>query len=257
MSLGHALGAKLRAPEHHQGVKLSRPGLSASLPRSVDQRRAFNEIYQQGAMGSCVPTSGRRALRRRMLAQGAGDWVPAVLPPYQACLKRDGNYPNDEGTFPETFLSVVSEDGFGPEELAPYTDNVEALKRRVPDEYVRRAAKAKLTGWEPLDYDRDTIRFELAAGHPIMLCMLLHESFESVPISGQQAGRVPVPRSSEAELGGHEMDVCGYDEDWVIVANSWDRGFGDDGYGYVPWRMILDRYTTRGLHAIRTVQIIP
>jgi len=253
----HALGCKLRAPSHHQGVKLARPGLAASLPASADQRRAFNEIYNQGAMGSCVATAGRRALRRRMLAQGLADWVPAVLPAYQACLKRDGTYPHDEGTFPETFIAVVSTDGFGPEELAPYSDNPEALKRRVPDEYVRRAAKARLTGWEAIDYDRDSIRFELFAGHPVMVSMLLHESFDSTPSRGHGRGRVPIPRSSEAEVGGHEMDVCGYDEEYVVAANSWDRDFGDDGYVYIPWPMILDRYTTRAIHAIRTVQIIP
>jgi C1A family cysteine protease len=47
-----------------------------------------------------------------------------------------------------------------------------------------------------------------------------------------------VPGAGEATRGGHAVTVVGYDERTdreFIIRNSWGIGWGDGGYGYLPY----------------------
>lgn len=245
------LGCKLIAPEAHQGVRaaLSRTQ-RAQLPPAVDQTAKFNVITDQKGLGSCVPTSVATSCQQRMAMQGLGSWLPARLALYRQSLEADGTYPEDEGTYPETTIKIASERGFGPEDAHAYSDKPDAIRRALSAEYVAKAARHRLVTWSPLDRDRDTVKFELFSGNPIVISMLLHESFDHVASDG----KVSVPKDSEEESGGHAMRIVGYDESYVLTANSWGRGWGMRGYCWIPWRLIEDRHTTRSLHAIQVVQ---
>lgn len=249
-----ARGCKLRGPSSHEGIKLSASDAGKiSFPRSVDQRGTFDVIYDQGNLGSCVANAAGGGCQQRMAMQGLPTMQPARLPIYRAALERDGTFPNDDGTYPETVLAILSEVGFADEKMAPYADTPEALKRATSVEYRRAAARTRLVAWSPIAHDHNTIRFELLSGNSVIVSMLLRQSFETV----KSDGIVPLPSRHEEELGGHEMRCVGYDESYLIVANSWGRGWGERGYCRIPWEMVMDRYTTRAIHSIQVVQTLP
>lgn len=37
------------------------------------------------------------------------------------------------------------------------------------------------------------------------------------------------------EKGGHAVFACGYTEEGITLANSWGRGWGQNGFGILPW----------------------
>lgn len=248
------LGCKLRAPDHHQGVRasLSRTA-SLQLPSGCDQRRAFDLILQQGRAGTCVANSAAGGTQQRMKMQGLGDWTPARMPLYHDALIKDRSFPVDEGTFPETVLGIMGTDGFAPESLAPYRDTQAAIEKAPDPAYRAAAARARVVDWGPVYRDRDSLKLELLTGHSVIVSMLLRKSFERVGSDGI----VPVPHGSEEEIGGHEMRIVGFTPEGAIVANSWGRGWGRKGYCLIPWVLLEDPYTTRALHAIRTIQLLP
>ena len=67
-----------------------------------------------------------------------------------------------------------------------------------------------------------------------MVCGIqVFESFQNV----SSDGLVPVPQSGEKLLGGHAIVLVGFDESKQLVEfrNSWGDGWGDYGYGWLPY----------------------
>jgi C1A family cysteine protease len=66
-------------------------------------------------------------------------------------------------------------------------------------------------------------------------------------------GEIPFPNAGEKVVGGHAVDAVGYDDGKVIthglsgakttgalfIRNSWGTGWGDDGYGWLPYDYVL------------------
>lgn len=42
--------------------------------------------------------------------------------------------------------------------------------------------------------------------------------------------------------GGHAVMICGYDEDGVIICNSWGTGYGKDGFVYLTNKAFRDQF---------------
>jgi len=55
-------------------------------------------------------------------------------------------------------------------------------------------------------------------------------------------GVVPYPANPNELLGGHAICAVGYSEDTELIKfkNSWSTGWGDEGYGYLPYNYIRD-----------------
>lgn len=44
-----------------------------------------------------------------------------------------------------------------------------------------------------------------------------------------------------ASLGGHAVNLCGYDADGFYVLNQWGRSFGAKGYAIMPYSLFLEQ----------------
>jgi C1A family cysteine protease len=61
---------------------------------------------------------------------------------------------------------------------------------------------------------------------------------------------IPYPRQGDQVAGGHAVMAVGYDDNHrtaggedepsLIIRNSWGTGWGDAGYGYLPYRYVLE-----------------
>jgi C1A family cysteine protease len=105
------------------------------------------------------------------------------------------------------------------------------------------AAKYKITEYRRIT-DVVGLKTALAEGNPVVIGMLLYDSFESDVVA--RTGIVPVPEKWEQSLGGHAMCVVGYKrinrKDYMIVRNSWGDSWGDNGYCYIPMSFISKKY---------------
>ncbi|MGD9963018.1 MAG: C1 family peptidase, partial [Thermoplasmata archaeon] len=95
----------------------------------------------------------------------------------------------------------------------------------------------------------ESVRKSLAAGVPSMFGFTVYSSISQA----QATGRIPFPTMSDRVMGGHAVVAVGYDdklevrnedgdsptEGALLVRNSWGKGWGDAGYGWLPYEYVL------------------
>jgi C1A family cysteine protease len=68
-----------------------------------------------------------------------------------------------------------------------------------------------------------------------------------------KTGKIPFPSSREKIEGGHAVAAVGYDDSMktqnkygqkettgaLLIRNSWGKGWGEEGYGWLPYDYIL------------------
>jgi len=71
-----------------------------------------------------------------------------------------------------------------------------------------------------------------------VFAVAVHKSFMSRAV--ERTGHIPVPTHRDKLLGGHAVLAVGYDDAARVLMfrNSWGRGWGDHGYGYLPYHFI-------------------
>ena len=80
----------------------------------------------------------------------------------------------------------------------------------------------------------DDLRKVLSAGCPVQLAMNTGEQFSTL-------GRDGIFKDAEApkgQHGCHAMLIVGYIGNFYIVKNSWGTSWGDQGYCYIPKKVL-------------------
>jgi hypothetical protein len=83
------------------------------------------------------------------------------------------------------------------------------------------------------------VRASVASNRGALLILTLTDAWYVVA----KDGIIPPATSNDLRLGSHAVVVAGYDDrdGRFIIRNSWGRGWGDDGYGRLPYGYV-DRY---------------
>ena len=76
----------------------------------------------------------------------------------------------------------------------------------------------------------------LTDNRPIVIGLEIFAGFDEVGSDGL----VPMPSPSDISLGGHAMVIVGYNQTarTFTAKNSFGKGWGDNGYCYLPWEYV-------------------
>src|SRR5262249_56575528 len=79
-----------------------------------------------------------------------------------------------------------------------------------------------------------SVRRALTAA-PIVAGLQIYESSQSD--AANSTGIIPMPSARDQLRGGHAVCIVGYDDQkrQFKFINSWGTGWGDHGYGYLPY----------------------
>ncbi len=98
------------------------------------------------------------------------------------------------------------------------------------------------------------IKLYAAAGFPPMFGFTVY--YSSYRQSFTNGGRFPYPAPSDQAFAGHAIVVAGYDDNLkiksadpgatettgaLLIRNSWGTGWGDKGYGWLPYEYVLQK----------------
>jgi len=220
-------------------------------PASLDLREWCSPIEDQGQLGSCTANAGVGLLEYYQRRAFGKHLDASRLFLYKATRNLLG-WTGDTGAFLRTTMKAMVLFGAPPEENWPY---VIADHEKEPPAFCYAFAQNYQTirfyRHDPpgtsLDRVLDNVKRYLAAGLPSMFGFSV---YSSMPGLGEGTGDIPFPKEGDALRGGHAVMACGYsdshkigdDRGALLIRNSWSEGWGEAGYGWLPYR-----YVTEGL----------
>lgn len=226
----------------------------AALPESVDMRKYSPGIYDQGIIGSCVAHSICAAVQlRNNYVNGqqysvthwtVGKKKPVFKPSrlalyWHARMQEGSSSHEDSGSSMHAGLIAMEnyklcDEKYWPYETSQYTREPPMIAYTKANEY----SNVKYT---KVSQELDTIRYTLHKGYPIVFGIVAYPTIKSKQMI--RDGKVPMPKKNEQYIGGHALLIVGYnDKDKTFtIQNSWGTGWGDNGFGYLPYEYVLSR----------------
>jgi C1A family cysteine protease len=240
-------------PDRRDLTFAAAPATLEALPPRVDRRTDCPAVYDQGELGSCTAQAIAAALQVDQVKQAQSDaFTPSRLFIYYNERAIEGTIDEDSGAMLRDGIKSVAKLGAPHETLWPYL---------IPKFRARPSAAAFRDGerHQALRYQRvprvlAQLKGCLAGGFPFLFGFSVYESFESRDVA--RTGAVPLPRPSEALLGGHAVLAVGYDDasQRFIVRNSWGPRWGRGGYCTMPYAYLLDGGLSDDFWTIRRIE---
>jgi C1A family cysteine protease len=193
-------------------------------------------ILDQGNLGSCVSNAGYALfyiLSKRKISLSR-------LQLYMTSRAIDkSSLVEDSGATIRGCMKAVSKYGLCNEKIWSY--DILNFDKLSPSEAFRNLYKLTNFIYTFIKQDLKSIKQVLASGKPVLIGILIYSSFES--INATNYGIISIPDiNNETLLGGHAILLVGYDDKTKVFKfqNSWGVGWGDKGYGYIPYDYVLD-----------------
>ena len=235
-------------------LKLKSGVKGKKLPESVDLREWCSPIEDQGMLGSCTAHAGvglieyyeRKAFGRHIEASRL--FLYKVT---RNLMKMKG----DTGAYLRTTMGAMVLFGVPPEEYWPYTDEAKKFDQEPPAFCYAFAQNYQTIKYFRHDPPRakpeevlNKVKTYLSKGHPAMFGFTVYNSIEQA----EKTGQIPFPSPKEKIEGGHAIVAVGYDDRLkiknkygknetvgaLLIRNSWGKGWGDKGYGWLPYEYI-------------------
>lgn len=225
------------------------------LPAAVDLRPWASPVEDQGALGSCTAQAGAGVLEyyeRKAFGRHVDASRLFLYKTTRNLMKAKG----DSGAYLRTTMGAMVLFGAPPEKYWPYSDAEEAFDREPPAFCYAFAQSYRTLLYyrhDPAGAARaavlEGLKSHLAAGHPAMFGFTVYSSIDQA----ETTGRIPAPYGRERIEGGHAVVAMGYDDGLTIanasggeacrgallVRNSWGKGWGESGYGWLPYAYVL------------------
>lgn len=214
--------------------------------KSVDLRKYFSEIRNQGEEGACASfatVSVFEYFQHRYGIDNNFNMSPAFAY-YNARIRKGGTVMGKGSSIADN-IEAMHEVGICHEEKWKYT--TESIDQKPDDEAFEDAKSQTVIDALNVEIDEDpdktmrNIKSALCDGFPVLISLKVYDSF-SAP-----NGFVPHPTEEEMNSGTkdarHALVLCGYSDEhrFFIARNSWGKQFGDKGYCYIPYSYISDR----------------
>ncbi|RKR13718.1 C1 family peptidase [Arthrobacter oryzae] len=246
-------GWKPDPPDQRDRLYAAPPPVQETLPASVDLRPQCPPVYDQGRLGSCTANGIAGAMAFDAIKQGiAGYSSPSRLFIYYNERELEGTVDTDSGAYIRDGVKSVTKQGACFETAWPYDITKFAIK--PSDDCYQKALDHQSLEYSRVARDLTQMKGCLAEGYPFVFGFTVYESFESPAVDA--SGTVPMPLHTEAVLGGHCVVAVGYDDASARfeIRNSWGTGWGDQGYGTMPYAYLLSRGLASDFWTIRRVE---
>ncbi len=235
------------------GIKESK--IPKALPHSVDLREWCSPIENQGALGSCTANAAAGIIEyyeRRAFGKHLNASRLFIYKTTRDLMQVTG----DTGAWLRNTMGALTLGGVAPEKYWPYdiskfdqeppsfvyavADNYEALRYFCHDPIGSNIPKSSVVA---------RVKLYLAYGIPSMFGFFGFGSFNNSNVKGG----IPFPCPGERAKWGHAIVAVGYDDNKKIkntrckkttkgaflIRNSWGTGWGDHGYGWLPYDYVL------------------
>lgn len=245
----------------------------------VDNRQYCSDIENQMHLGSCTANAGTSLVEFYENKMSGGFMDGSRLYLYRRTRQLENpdyiqGYIGDTGAELRDTLKALVLFGMCDEAYWPYTDADPAFDAEPPSFCDGFADNYKVIKWYKLDPANTTtqdvlqnVRTILAKGSAAMFGFTAYTSIFSVASDGN----IPFPGNNDQVAGGHAVLAVGYDDDRsipksdgssnttgaILIKNSWGTGWGEGGYGWLPYQYILSGLATDWWSIVKEAWINP
>lgn len=242
---------------------LGTEGEMLALPAMVDLRQWCSPVENQLNLGSCTAHAGM-GIVEYFMRRAYGKYIDGSRLFLYKTTRNLMKVTGDTGAWLRNVMAALSLCGVAAEKYWPYTldnknvnpnwdtepsaflyaigDNYEALKYFCHDPLGNNIPPVTVLA---------SVKSYLAAGIPSIFGFYGFPSFNNADVKGG----IPYPSPNEKAEWGHAIVAVGYDDNILIkntkcnkvtkgallIRNSWGSGWGDNGYGWLPYDYVLNR----------------
>ncbi|MBP2645823.1 MAG: cysteine protease [Firmicutes bacterium] len=234
-------------------------GEVSSLPEHVDLRAWCSDIENQGGLGSCTAHAAA-GIVEYFEKKSFGKFSDVSRLFIYKTTRNLLGVQGDTGAWLRNTMGALALCGAPDEKYWPYTDQTPAFDAE-PTSFIYSVANdfraSKYFCHDALSLNispvivLENVKKYLAAGIPAMFGFWGFASFGA----SDSPGAVPYPCEGEQAEWGHAVAAVGYDDKKIITntrcnkattgallfRNSWGRGWGDGGYGWLPYEYVLNK----------------
>jgi C1A family cysteine protease len=221
------------------------------MPPKVDLHAQCPPLYDQGQLGSCTANAIAGAVDFERNRQKMPFLTPSRLFIYYNERDIEGTADQDSGAMLRDGIKAVASKGVCAESVWPY--RIKEFATKPPAAAYAAAQHERAIDYTRIAQDLPSMKGCLAQGYPFVFGFTVFESFESNAVA--HTGKVPLPSSSEQQLGGHAVLAVGYSDlsQRFLVRNSWGSSWGIHGYFTIPYAYLTDPDLASDFWMIRLV----
>jgi C1A family cysteine protease len=244
-------------------LKAQRPWLTPKhITKKVKQNVNFVDlstssymppVLDQGNLGTCAEFSSLSAFI--YLARKQGLQIENMLSPlflYFNVRFKEGTVSSDSGSQLSDVMFCLKQQGVCNSSLWPY--NINKFRDKPPTSCYADGKKHTLINFHKIHQTMENIKNTLIQGLTIVFGFVVYSSFESNYTL--QTGKMVMPRKGEKILGGHAVEIVGFNDrtQFIKFKNSWGDKLGDKGYFYMPYSYVLNPNYCSDFYVMETVQ---
>jgi C1A family cysteine protease len=216
----------------------------------------FPEITNQGHIESCVPTCISTVYYYLTMKQS--NYIHfriSRLYLYYQVRKLYNDINNDNGSTIFDCINILHTDGVIPEFFYPY--NHSNLYKN-PEKFLEKYAKCcKCLGFESVK--RYQVKNKLLMDYPIICGIKIFKNINNDEI--KKTGIIEICENTNENtnennlLGGHCIILVGFDDNtrYFKFINSWGNKWGENGFGYLPYEYISNKYLSDEFYILKQV----
>uniref|UniRef100_A0A1X7SZ67 Peptidase C1A papain C-terminal domain-containing protein n=1 Tax=Amphimedon queenslandica TaxID=400682 RepID=A0A1X7SZ67_AMPQE len=248
MAVVRYYGAKPDEPDDNDKRKKYGGHEIPSGGTNVDLSHYVQHVYNQENLHSCTANALCAAYgmdlkkQSQTIAGGYYYFNPSRLFLYYNTRESEGSQSKDSGASIRDTVESMNGKGVCKESDWPYT--VTRFNQKPPQSAYAAAVGNNLCVYERLYQDIDQFRACLKDNCPFVFGFKVYASFHN--ISGPKY-TMQMPKAQERDnkpLGYHAVVAVGYNDtkQHIKVLNSWGSDWGDNGYFYMPYQFIENRF---------------
>lgn len=238
--------------------QLARAGVASpnavTLPTSVDLRPWCSPIENQGSIGSCTAHAGV-GLVEFFERRAFGKHIDASRLFLYKTTRNLMQWTGDTGAFLRETMKAMVLFGVPPEKYWKYdTEKFEDEPSAFCYAFAQNYQAIEYYRLDPKGTTADELMHRiwanLAVGLPAMFGFTVYSSISQADSTGE----IAYPSAFDTSTGGHAVVAVGYDDSKVItnsnsqetttgallIRNSWGTGWGDQGYGWLPYDYVYN-----------------